>query len=276
MKVAKVLIMGLPGAGKTTLARALESALREKQQLATIVDGDAVRAVYQDTDFSEAGRERQAWRMGDIADHLNSLGYTALCSFVCPTPQAREVFFESLNSNARPFVVFVDRVDESAYPDTNALFVPPREDNCDYIVRKNETVQESVAAIMAELALYSFQPTAPTALLVGRFQPFHDGHKALVARAIAENGQVVIGLRDTGVDADNPYTISERLDRIHEALDDDYSGRFAITVLPNVTKIVVGRKPGYTVEHYVMDADLEAISATEIRARERESGGEYQ
>jgi cytidyltransferase-like protein len=120
---------------------------------------------------------------------------------------------------------------------------------------------------MAKLNVHVFDMHKPTALLVGRFQPFHDGHKALVARAVEEVGQVCIALRDCPMGPDDPYTLDQRMTRIRDALA-AYEGRYVICILPNITKVVVGRKPGYTVEHYIMGPEVEAISATAIRAEE--------
>ena len=267
MKPRKILIMGLPGAGKTTLARALERSLQARRVPVTIIDGDAVRAFWHDVDFSEEGRVKQARRIGGMASDLVQQGLTTLCSFVCPTPDARHAFWDETPDEVVPFTVFVDRVTESAYPDTNRMFIPPGFH--DYAVNAEESVGESVAAILAKLNVHTFDVQAPTALLVGRFQPFHEGHRALVEKAIDDVGQCIIGLRDTGVDENNPLTIAERTELITASLE-EYAGRYMLLQLPNVTKVVYGRTPGYEIEQYKLDTLLEAISGTQRRKELRQ------
>jgi adenylylsulfate kinase len=260
MVPSKILIMGLPGAGKTTLAKALVEKLRAVGLFkATLIDGDAMRQLHSDMDFSEGGRLRQAFRMGQAADRAVEQGYTAVCSFVCPTAACRGAFWQG----SPRFTVFVDRVDESPYENTNAIFVPP--DDTNYVVCPDDTVEATVNALARLFGAYAMDETKPTALLIGRFQPFHAGHKALVARAIEEVGQCIIGLRNTPVDEQNPLTAMERLEDITLALDSEFAGRYDIIVLPNVTKVVYGRTPGYDIEQYHLGAELEAISGTKIR-----------
>ncbi len=110
----KILIMGLPGAGKTTLAVALAPMLK-----AVFFNADAVRAnINNRLGFSLEDRIEHARRMGWLCDRVVEAGHTAIADFVCPTPRTRAAF-----GNA--FVVFVDRIQKGRFEDTNRLFVPP-------------------------------------------------------------------------------------------------------------------------------------------------------
>jgi len=111
----KVLIMGLPGSGKTTLAKSVADKLQLENKQATWFNADAVRAEFNDWDFSDAGRLRQAYRMRDLADAVNGI---TLCDFVAPTNEIRSIF------NA-DFTVWVDTLKVSRYKDTNKMFCPP-------------------------------------------------------------------------------------------------------------------------------------------------------
>ena len=126
-----------------------------------------------------------------------------------------------------------------------------------------------------------FDPKKPTVLLLGRWQPWHDGHLALFERAIAKTGQVVIQVRDVegssggeGQD-DNPFSFEEIYKEIAEKLllsgyiiDED----FIIQLVPNITNITYGRGVGYEIEEESFDSDIESISATKIRRDLREKG----
>ena len=105
--------MGLPGAGKTTLANELGPLLNAKR-----LNADEVRKAANDWDFSEEGRKRQAKRMAEFALKLKKEGHYVLADFICPTPEARSLF-------SADFVIWVDTIKEGRFDDTNQMFVKP-------------------------------------------------------------------------------------------------------------------------------------------------------
>ena len=108
-----ILVMGLPGAGKTTLANELAPKLNAKR-----LNADEVRKAANDWDFSEEGRTRQAKRMSDAALKLKSEGHNVIADFICPTPEARKLF-------PADYVIWVDTIKEGRFDDTNKMFVKP-------------------------------------------------------------------------------------------------------------------------------------------------------
>ena len=114
--------MGLPGAGKTTLAKKVVSLINAKW-----LNADEIRKKADDWDFSLEGRKRQAKRMADMANKYKLEGQHVVADFICPTPESREIFKPD-------FIVWVDTIKKGKYEDTNIMFVPPR----NYDVRVTE------------------------------------------------------------------------------------------------------------------------------------------
>ena len=108
-----ILIMGLPGSGKTTLANELAPLLNAKR-----LNADEVRKEANDWDFSEEGRKRQSKRMADFALKLKGDGSFVVADFICPTPEARKLF-------PADFIIWVDTIKEGRFEDTNKMFVKP-------------------------------------------------------------------------------------------------------------------------------------------------------
>ena len=108
-----ILIMGLPGAGKTTLANELTKLIRSKR-----LNADEIRKAANDWDFSEEGRTRQSKRMSDAALKIKNEGNIVIADFICPTPEARKLF-------PADYVVWVDTIKKGRFEDTNQMFVKP-------------------------------------------------------------------------------------------------------------------------------------------------------
>ena len=110
----KILIMGLPGAGKTTLAKELHSKIDS-----VWINADNVRKKANDWDFTIEGRKRQAKRMKDLANQALKEKKHVIVDFICPTPQTRSDF------NA-DFIIWMDTIKEGRFEDTNQMFVNPK------------------------------------------------------------------------------------------------------------------------------------------------------
>jgi len=137
----RILIMGLPGSGKTTLAAAITASLFFETQV-TWLNADAVRERYKDWDFSPDGRIRQALRMRDLADKFISQGRMAICDFVAPTKEIRDIFDAD-------YTIWLDTINHSRYEDTNRLFEPP--EKYDYRITEHINAEEQATIIIKQI-----------------------------------------------------------------------------------------------------------------------------
>ena len=255
----KILIMGLPGSGKTTLASKLVPILKAKW-----INNDEVRKAANDWDFSEEGRIRQAKRMAKVVDKYKEEGkYKYFVSdYVCPTPKTRELF-------SADFVVWVDTIKEGRFEDTNKMFVKP--EKFDFRVT-SQNAELWALQIADQITEYKWDDKKPTAQMLGRWQPFHDGHYALFEEIIKKTGQVCIQVRDVQGVEDNPFDFEYVKSKISERLEPKYKNRFKIILVPNITNVCYGRGVGYKIEEIVLPEEIQKISATNIRKEMRKKG----
>jgi hypothetical protein len=265
--------MGLPGAGKTYFAkqlkRQLESFDRPVNENSLLpfsdakitvgwLNADEVRRHYDDWDFSREGRIRQSHRMRELADTSNT-DY-CIVDFVAPLVEMR-------NNFQADWTIWIDTIDRGRFEDTNQLFVPPEH----YDFRITEQAAETWADFVAQHIVErrrrpQFDWQRETVQMLGRWQPWHAGHRALFERAIAKTGQVCIMIRDCqGWQGSNPFAVDQVKNNIRRDLDPLYQGQYEIVVVPNIVNITYGRDVGYKIEREEFDSVTESISATSIR-----------
>ena len=254
----RILIMGLPGAGKTYLAQHIVDVLQKEKKSVSWLNADDVRKKYNDWDFSHEGRIRQSHRMRELADNMTT-DYV-ICDFVAPLVEMR-------NNFKADWTVWVDTIREGRYADTNAMFVEP--DIYDFRVTEQcaEKWGEFIAAhIYDNRRRPTFEWQKETVQMLGRWQPWHDGHRALFERALAKTGQVMIQIRDCqGWQGSNPFAIEQVKKFIRRDLDPLYQGQYEIQIVPNIVNITYGRDVGYKIEQETFDKTVTDISATNIR-----------
>ena len=133
----KILIFGLPGSGKTTLARELKRVLEEADKSVLWLNADAIRNLYDDWDFSHEGRLRQAIRMVSYA-RVSEDDYV-IADFIAPTDQIRKLFDAD-------FSIWMDTIEEGRFEDTNKVFQKPKK--VDVIIKTFEySVQDIINKI---------------------------------------------------------------------------------------------------------------------------------
>ena len=129
----KILVMGLPGSGKTYLAERMQPILK-----AAWYNADIVREMANDWDFSPEGRIRQSLRMKNLADFEKNQGRIVICDFVCPTHETKENFNPDIT-------VWMNTITSGRYEDTNKMFEKPK--NVDYeVTEMNDKNHEIISA----------------------------------------------------------------------------------------------------------------------------------
>ena len=254
----KILIMGLPGAGKTYLAQHILDHLQQERKTVSWLNADDVRKKYNDWDFSYEGRIRQSHRMRELADQMTS-DYV-ICDFVAPLPEMR-------NNFKADWTIWVDTIEKGRFEDTNKVFTPPEVYDFRITEQNSEKWSEFIAVnILSNTRRPVFDWQKETVQMLGRWQPWHQGHRALFERAIAKTGQVCIMIRDCqGWQGSNPFAIEQVKHYIKRDLDPLYQGQYEIVVVPNIINITYGRDVGYKIEQEIFDEETHSISATNIR-----------
>ena len=275
----KILIMGLPGSGKTYFAERLKKYLEDHSNVDTMplwrmvnmeipptfykskvdwFNADDIRKRFNDWDFSREGRIRQSLRMAEFA--FKCTEDYAICDFVAPLVEMR-------NNFKADWTIWMDTIDAGRFDDTNKAFVPPEV----YDFRITEQNAEKWVEFVGDHILYNrrrptFDWKRETVQMLGRWQPWHLGHRALFERLLAKTGQVVIQVRDVqGWQGSNPFAIDQVKALIKRDLDALFQGQYEIQVVPNIVHIGWGRGVGYTSGEETFDEAVTKINATDIR-----------
>ena len=273
------MIMGLPGSGKTYFAEKLKKYIEDNSNTQTMplerminlelmplqysskvdwFNADDVRKRFNDWDFSREGRIRQSIRMFDFA--VSCSEDFVICDFVAPLVEQR-------NNFKADWTIWIDTIDAGRFEDTNQAFVPPEQ----YDFRITEQNAEKWAEFVGDHILHNrrrprFDWKKETVQQLGRWQPWHAGHRALFERLIARTGQVVIQVRDVqGWQGSNPFAIDQVRAAIKRDLDPVYQGQYEIQIVPNIVHIGWGRGVGYTHAEETFDEAITSISGTAIR-----------
>jgi len=279
----RILVMGLPGSGKTYFAERLKKYLEDNGDIMKIApnkilnyegipdhkllkvsvdwfNADEIRKRFNDWDFSREGRIRQSLRMFEFA--VKCSGEFVICDFVAPLPEMRHNF-------KADWTIWMDTIDAGRYEDTNKAFVPP--DLYDFrVTEKNaEHWVEFVGNhILEDRRRPKFDWQKETVEQLGRWQPWHAGHRALFNRLLQKTGQVCIMVRDCqGWNDSNPFNFEQVKAAIKRDLDPLYQGQYEILLVPNIVHIGWGRGVGYTSGEEIFDEEITKISGTEIRKK---------
>ena len=242
-------IIGQAGSGKTTLAIELADRINGIH-----INADKVRAdLNSDLGFAIEDRIENARRLGALARLLDEQGHIVIVDFICPTQETRDAF------GVPNYLVWVNRIKEGRFVDTNKMWENPS--SFDVEILSGLSVSEEAELIIFHCGLYDWRK--PTTLMLGRYQPWHEGHHALYDEAGKRTPQVVLGVRNTHKTSEkDPLTFAE----VKTYIEADPKMRNAMVVkFPNITNIVYGRDVGYKIEQVKLGEEIESISATQKR-----------
>lgn len=288
----KILVMGLSGNGKTYISRLLEKYLNNSIHL----NGDHLRStISSDLDFSENSRIEHARRIYWMSTIVLEKFDNVIIDIICPIKKMRELI--------QPNVIFwMNTKKYSKFENTDKIFdFSPQikellKDEKNYKIYKNEeniTIFEIIDfqydfnEILSDFKRYIFlnqdndkekisendlfDMKQNTALLIGRYQPFHEGHYRLSLKALEEVGAICFGIRETYGLEKNPYSFEIVKNNIIEYFNKNEvkwdNKRMKIIRLPNITDVCYGRDVGYKIRKIDLDENLEKISATKIREK---------
>lgn len=266
-------LTGLSGSGKSTIAKELA-----KQVYAEILDGDDIRELMKNTDFSVEGRRRHMLSVAELAYRFSK--YTnVIVALISPIKEVREEIKKKYH-NIKEIYVKCD-IEECKRRDPKGLYKKAINGeikeftgiSADYeepIVEghnKSTFVDTEILDVeqCVEIILNREYGVHKHSLFIGRWQVpggLHEGHKKLISKARCKP---LIGIRNTEIDENNPYSVEERKHNIEKL-------GYETIVLPDIAEVVYGRGVGYDVRKVELDKETESISATKIRKGELNNG----
>ena len=246
--------MGLPGSGKTFIAKKLAKKLN-----AYWLNADKIRGKHNDWDFSKKGIIRQVKRMKNLAD--SSKKKFVIADFVCPMHQQIKIFKPN-------YIFWMDTIQKSRFSQMNKFFKKSKYFDL-RIKEKNWKI--NLLLMQDQIINYQWKNNKSTAQMMGRFQPWHQGHKKLFEKILMSNNQINIQVKDVKGVGDNPFNFKSIKKKILKDLQ-YFKSRIKITQVPNIMTIYYGRKVGYNFKKINLLKNLKKISATNIRKKLRSQG----
>lgn len=258
-------LTGLPCSGKTTIAKELAKNIH-----AEILDGDDIRKIIKNDDFSLEGRKNHMMSVAEFASILSKYN-NVIVSLVSPIKSVREEI-KKRYPNLTEVYIYAD-IETCKKRDVKGMYKLALEGKIKNFTGVNDiyeepdknltttvdTTKNNVSDCVNEILKKHHTPNK-FSLFIGRWQPLHKGHLALFDKMRQEGRQILIGVRNTGIDEQNPYSVEERIEMIKKQVPD---AKFV--VLPDIEAVCYGRKVGYEIKEIKLGDELEKISATEIR-----------
>lgn len=273
---------GQPGSGKTTLAQALKEHLRERFRQAVMLDGDEWRDVLVNTDYTPEGRRRNVRSAQRMAQKLVDDGIYAICAFVSPHKAVRD----ELKALAPVAEIYLTTTATRGREQYFVKDYEPPGDDALHLDTTDISIGECIHEIMRRWPLPETQVVRPAdrgkardgfALFIGRWQPWHDGHRWLIDRVLLRGKKVCIAVRDVPRSESNPFSLEEVMTVVRKQFQREIAeGMVTVIPVPDIDSVNIGRRVGYDIIEHWPPPDVENISATEIRRQLLTSYYSYQ
>jgi len=263
-------LTGLPCSGKTTIAKELAKHIH-----AEILDGDDIRRIIKNTDFSAQSRKNHMMSVAEFASILSKYN-NVIVSLVSPIKAVREEIKKNY-PNLTEIYIYAD-IETCKKRDVKGMYKLAMEGKIKNFTGVDDAYEEpDSSTTMIDTTKINVQDSVKKilekhhvpqkySLFIGRWQPLHQGHMALFDKMRQEGRQILVGIRNTGIDEQNPYSVEERIKMIKEQVPDA-----DVVVLPDIEAVCYGRKVGYEIKEIKLGEDLESISATKIREKLKET-----
>lgn len=265
-------LTGLPASGKTTIARGASKKLGYY-----VLDGDDLRSspISNDLGFSYEDRKTNLLRAAEISRIINESGTSVIAAFVSPysavRQQARRVIGHDFHEVfiSCPRSVCAKRDPKGFWKRAMAgqihgftgyddPYEPPKDP--DIIIRTNTSSEEACIDQLVRYT-YNLEPRELSVAFIGRWSPFHNGHKAIIDKKLDEGHRVLVLVRDTDISEDSLWTAEERAQMIRSVYRDEVEVR----VIPDICSLAMGRDVGYRIETIEVPEETKRISGTTIR-----------
>jgi len=276
-----VWLTGIPSAGKTTIANTLQKHILATHGLGcSILDGDEVRAnITKGLGFSPEDRLENMSRVAWMAGKIVAAGGIAIVAMVSPMEDARQIAYNIIGKD-KVVVCHVDASKEVAIKrDVKGLYAKaisgqltgltgfdapyelPINPDC-YINTSICTPDIACSIVHKRLQDIGHLPDGQYALFIGRWSPFHNGHKYIIDKMVASGKNVAIGVRNS----QDAYNVDERINMIQAVYPNAW-----VFPMADISSVNIGRLVGYDVNRFEVPEDIHGISATAIRKKMSES-----
>ncbi len=275
-----LVLFGQPGSGKTTMAKEL---IRTKVLPDAVnVDGDEIRKMFSNSDYSKEGRIKNLNRASDIATFLSKSGKDVILSLVYPYLEARS-YLNALNDDIKwVYLGYQGERGRENYHVPDFDYPSPEKESFLEIDTTNQTLEQTASEISRYL--FPFKILAKSvgqtstsddqySMFIGRWQPWHSGHRWLIDQRLNLGKKVLICIRDVEPDEKNPFTAQEVEANIKKELWKLVGEeKVKIMIIPDIESVNIGRGIGYDVIEHLPPPKIEDISATKIREKLRSEG----
>jgi len=184
-----------------------------------------------------------------------------VADFICPLPEQFKIFKPN-------YIFWMDTIKIGRFQNMNRLFQKPKKFDLRFREKK---LQINLMQVKDKILGYKWKKKNLTVQMMGRFQPWHVGHRNLFEKCILKTGQVFIMIKNVHAIGDNPFTFKQIKKKILEDLK-GFKSRIKIFLAPNISEICYGRTVGYKITKIKLSKDIQNISATKIRKKLRLKG----